>query len=341
MEPYNHEANNIYEACGIDEQSFKERVKENEVLEYFSVFNERELAIMLSSELAPMYTDDHTAIMVFARPHVKLRPFNLNRKRNNFDIEQLVSDVQMLSDDVRINKFASWHSWIVLSYALINRRSYAVKFIEENYSKSEIYVLMLFRHAMKMKGLELAKDNAAEMLKMLKMIANDSSPKLAPVSFDGKVKQDEEYDILGIDDDFTDRMIVQNDPTHRLLYSNANSVAQIYGVSYKSMLDIVEECDNVKHFINRVNELKLTDIEQAVFYSSAIDSLELEKMFCRIPITMPSLVSYYQHTNNKTWCDEMFAYDSIERVQWFLDHNVTLEDVERIIKIYNPEYEYL
>jgi hypothetical protein len=343
MEPYNHEARGIFDACGIDEQNFKERIEGKNMLQYFPLFNERELALMLSNDVVGMFNDDKTAIMCFARPHTRIKQFAINRVKKHYDVESIVENLDLLSEDIRINKFAAWHTWIVLCYGLIRRRSYAVKFIEETYSKSEIYILLLFKHRMKIEVMQSEEGNLAKMLEILAKTASNDGIALAPIDFNGKVEKDEKYDILKIQDDFTDRMIVQNDPTHRLLYSTANSIAQIYGVSEESVSEIKKEAKNVKKFIHTVSNLKLTDTERAVLYSAAIDSFEIESMCCNIQVTMPSLLSYYQHTDKKKriWCDEIFAYDSVERVQWFIDNNITLEDIEHIARIYHPEYEYL
>ena len=343
MGPYNHNARGIFDACGIDEKDFQERIEGKNMLQYFPVCNERELALMLSNDVIGMYKEDRSAQMCFARPHIKIKQFGLNRVKKNHDIESVIENLDLLSEDIRINKFASWHIWIMFSYALIKNRSYAVQFIEENYSKSEIYILLLFKHRMRVEVVQNTDGDVAKIIEILSKTVKDDSIILAPIRFDGKSEKDEKYEILSIYDDFTDRMIVQNDPTHRLMYSTANSIPHIYGVSNESVSDVKKNATSVREFIRAISNLKLTDTEKAVFYSAAIDSFQIENMLCEIPITMPTLVSYYQHTDKKKriWCDEMFAYDSIERVQWFIDNDVTLEDVEHIARIYHPDYDNL
>lgn len=340
---YNHKSTNVYEACSIDEQEFKRKTQQYEILKFFPVFTARELAFMLCNDLNGMFLEDNNIRMAFSRPHTKLEMFNLNRTPKEYDIDILVEDMQAISEDIRINKFASWHMWIIASYALIDKRSMAVQFVEENYSKSEIFVLFLFKHAQKAVAAQKVKDtdDVSKMIKMLKSIANDEII-LYPIPFTGDVKKDEEYDILSIEDDFTDRMIVQNDPTHKLIYANANSVAQIYGVSHESVKSLVAEKENMKEYLEAIANLKLTDVEEAVFFSAGIDKLTIETICCKIPATMPSLISYYQcmkRNKRSHWTDEVFAYDSIERVQWLLNNNATVEDMERIARIFQPECE--
>lgn len=335
MQPYNHFAENKIEACCINESEIDvlQTANPHELLN----FDKRLLAYQ-AVQLIPRYKDK-AAYLCSNTKFRKNNPVRVNKhvhpELNSLIVENLDNLQKAFQENLILFSFSGWHIKVI-GYLQIfyNKFSKTVEFVEMNYTKEEIILLIAVSTVMRENATKeidkiskLKEDSKDMSIKaLLKALGEDDD--VLTVTYEGKELSEEELEITSFDSDKVDRDIDQNISNE--LWLQGSNTAHIYGVSSDCMMTS-NGLNAIKEAIQLPYNGQYTDMEKACLLENITEGLirAITKKYGE-DILMIKMLIELQY-NKTDWRHQVIMHDRVSRVMYYRQNNMQMDDIEYII----------
>lgn len=335
MEPYNHEEGNIIVACGFTEDQ----------IEQFKKFDSPELILencpkrfMAMQVQAACDMDKSLGLVCANTKFSKIRVPKIDKyvhpALDALVRENLKDLPTKITENYILFQFARYHyKMISMVKTFYSKKSKTVEFLENNYTKEELLLILMQAFIVKNKAnmiseiIKKEKDGAKKaLLATLQELMTDNN---AQIEFTGKEYSDTELGITSFDEEVINREIDQNIVKEDWL--KGTNVFQIHGASTECAMstngiELREAMDSV------FNTDMYTPIEKACHVENILWNKHKhnKKNYGEEPAMLKVVIEMLT-SKNQDWRHKIALHDRIARVYLFKANNITQNDVEYLV----------
>lgn len=334
MGPYNHEDGNIVKACGFTRDEIQEYSEYSTPTLILEKCPKRFLCLQVETAVDSLH-DDKLKFIVQNSKFRKLQIAKIS-KHVHPELSKLVQEnaedlVDYVTTNLVLFSFATWHyELFTVLNSFYTKKSKAVEFLESNYTKEELLLVLSYAFLRKQKALIASKllegkkdKDIAE--KLMEVIGNN----LADIKFEGKDYTEEELQITPWSEEKINRDIDQNVGNPEWLKAtNTYNLFGAHSECAKTTTDIgiVEGLDMV------FESNEYTDIEKALHLENIIWNVHkhCEKQVTGSYAIMKMIIEL--HANKLNWRHHFALHDRVGRVLLLKENKPTKEDILYIIQ---------
>lgn len=338
---YNHDNDNVIEACGFDDDINDYVQSMDNITELLTKAHPRILALYLVNAMPIVNKPLHyiSSSSKFRKTQVFKIPKAIHSELQSKIRENIEDLPDQMNKNILLHEFAAWHYNMLHAISMFyNKKSKTVEFIEVNYSKEEIMLLVAAAQRGKAEAEfsqmaeSLIKENEGldeDMLKqIIKQAIKSAKEDTISIKYRGPMPSEEELGIV-YSDDVINREIDQNMP--RKEWADSGKIFHVYGISEKIIDEL--EGSTIIDGINTIFTNDFTNIEKAAIVdlviSNKMRSLDKESDLKDIHIYYKLWIELIFNKND--WRHQLVLHDRISRVQWFLKNNGTKDDLMYIL----------
>jgi len=336
MQPYNHHAENKAEACFIEESAIDILQDTTDLQELLS-FDKRLLAYQ-AVQVIPRFKDK-AAYLCSNTKFAKNNPVKVNKhvhpKLGELILENLDNLQKAFQENLILFSFSGWHIKLI-GYLQIfyNKFSKTVEFVEMNYTKEEIILLIaastvIRENATKeIEKISKLKEDSKDMSIKALLKALGEEDDILTVTYEGKELSEEELEIPSFDSDKVDRDIDQNIGNE--LWLQGSNTAHIYGVSGDCMMTS-DGLNAIKEAIQLPYNGQYTDMEKVCLLENTTEGVikAITKKYGEDTLMIKMLIELQY--NKTDWRHQVIMHDRVSRVMYYRKNNIQMDDIEYII----------
>ena len=324
MGPYNHDESNIVIACGMTR---------DELEEYGEYSTPTLIALQLQASINVKENKKLTFICQNSKFRKALVPKidkNVHPALSKIVTENAEDLIDHLTSNFVLFNFAVFHYKIINAlHAFYNKKSKIVEFLDNNYTKEELLLILSYAFMIKqrtavaeklMKGEE--EDVAKKLIKML-------GENLTTIEFDGKEYTEEELQITSWTEEKVNRDIDQNIGNPEWL--KATNMYNLFGV-HSECAKTTDNIEILKGLDILFSSNDYTDIEKACHLENILWNVhkhnenEYTENYAFVKMVMEL------NFNKLNWRHHFALHDRVGRVLLLKENKPTKEDIMYIMQ---------
>lgn len=332
MGPYNHDESNIVLACGMTRDEFEEYGEYSTPTLILQKCPKRFLALQLQAAINVKEDKKLTFICQNSKFRKALVPKiekNVHPALSKIVTENAEDLIDHVTSNYILFNFAVFHHKIINAlHAFYNKKSKIVEFLDNNYTKEELLLVLSYAFMIKQRTAVAEKLMKGEEEEVAKKLIKMLGENLNTIEFDVKEYTEEELQITPWAEEKVNRDIDQNIGNPEWL--KATNIYNLFGVH--------SECAKTTHGIEILSGLDIlfnndyTDIERACHLENILWNVhrhnenEYTEGYAFVKMVMEL------NFNKLNWRHQFALHDRVGRVLLLKQNKPTREDIMYIMQ---------